>query len=331
MEPIRPVDAPATSVETFRRAFPDELSCEVYTQFHRYNVSGICPHCASVVTWTRLRNRKSYVCNKCRRFFSPLAKTAFDHTRLGIRIIFFALLLYSQSSQGISVNFVRRHLGISHKAAWKLLDRIRTHTALQLPINRLGHTGPVWIDEVLTRIGPDDQPICVLGMTDAVSCQLQIIADRSWRSLGPPILEYVAPQAVLITDGWPAYRRLGRLGFEHRVVNHSRGMWVNRSGDDMNRIEGIWANLRRLLRGSRAQISVSNYWKILAELQFRYSTSLQPDEAFWRLIANFPRADENSVNRVMARFDRRLKVEPKDKASSIHAGKGLPVQKFPIG
>lgn len=66
-------------------------------------------------------------------------------------------------------------------------------------------------------------------------------------SLEQAIRENVEPGAVIHTDEFAGYKRVGS-SYSHRTVNHARGEY-SRNGVTTNSIESVFAVLKRGLRG----------------------------------------------------------------------------------
>lgn len=64
----------------------------------------------------------------------------------------------------------------------------------------------------------------------------------------------VNPNAILYTDDWQAYKPLKGEFIDHRVINHSAGLYVE--GDvHTNTIEGFFGNLKTGMRGAYKKVS----------------------------------------------------------------------------
>lgn len=99
----------------------------------------------------------------------------------------------------------------------------------------------------------------VLGMIAEGSedLRLELCPDnvRSAEALIPIIQKHVAPGSEIHTDMWKAYSGLGRLGYTHKVVNHSdpdaRYQFVAEDGTHTQRIESQWRVVKQFYQGHR--------------------------------------------------------------------------------
>src|SRR5207237_8504512 len=84
-----------------------------------------CPACVSRSV-SRIKTRKQFDCNKCRRRFSVLVGTIFQDSKLPLWKWFAAAYLMVESKKGISALQIKRMLKIgSYESAWYLCQRIR--------------------------------------------------------------------------------------------------------------------------------------------------------------------------------------------------------------
>ena len=60
----------------------------------------------------------------------------------------------------------------------------------------------------------------------------------------PIIQQYILPGTTIYSDMWPAYNQLNELGYDHRVVNHSRNFVDPQSGVCTNGVEGMWSHAK---------------------------------------------------------------------------------------
>lgn len=287
-------------------AFPDEASCLQYIFYHCHGFFPRCPRCRKPASFTLVRYRRSFLSRCCGGFLSPTAKTILDHTRIPLRMWFYALLLYSDLKVGLSQNSLMRLLGISRNHAWAMADKLRTHIALSAPDEALGGAGqPVYVDEAQVWIGPSRQRHVLLGICDGKRCVIRIVEDRSAASLLPPVIQTVLPGSIVVTDGWYAYSGLEQHGFRHSRVIHNRKMWVNAEGYSMTYVEGIWAVLKRMLKGKSAQVAPANLWKFVAEVAYRYNAGLDPAGAYWGLLGSFRALSPDCITAARLQIDRR--------------------------
>ncbi len=216
-------------------------SCRHALSEVRGRVPGLVPHrcglhglpgvaCGLRLRGLRPRRRLGdgrYRCSGCGGRTSVTAGTIFDRTRTPLTVWFTASWLFAASKDGISALSLQRTLEIgSDQTAWALLHRLRS-VLVRPGRDRLG--GVVEVDEtysggeepglaggrargkkVLTGIAVEIQAPNGVGR-----CRMLPLADASAASLHPFVTDHVAPHATVITDGWPGYSGLEKLGYVH--------------------------------------------------------------------------------------------------------------------
>jgi transposase-like protein len=70
---------------------------------------------------------------------------------------------------------------------------------------------------------------------------VQVVEDRSERTLLQAIRENIHPGSIIHSDMWRGYSGIWRhLNMVHRTVNHSEGFKDPETGVHTNTIEGVW-------------------------------------------------------------------------------------------
>lgn len=248
-------------VELFKR-FPDDAAAEAWLVKVRWR-DGICcprPDCGSDnVQIGTTHPSMPYRCRDCRKFFSVKTGTVMASSKLGAQIWVLALYLLNTGIKGVSSMKLHRDLGITQKAAWHLIHRIREvwNDMNELP----DFWGPVEADETWLggldknrhrskRHGRDwrKHRTPVVGVFDQRT--REVSAQVVERVDGPTLVGVVRdrirhPLTLVFTDENPGYNALPR----HEWVSHSVGQYVS----DMvttNGIESFWALLKRGYHGT---------------------------------------------------------------------------------
>lgn len=150
-----------TPVRAFDAQFPDDDACMLHVLRTRFGDPPRCPRCGVGARFYR-RTRRSFgiICCGLNQI-SPFAGTAFSNTSLSPRLLFQVMLYVANSSGSVTSTFVARHFGLSPKAAWRTLLRVRQHFQA--------------IDEDVL-LGSARQPIYLMATTVA-----HIRPSREWR------------------------------------------------------------------------------------------------------------------------------------------------------
>lgn len=237
------------------------------------NQERICS-CGST-SFHRIKKRKVYACNQCRKQICPLAGTIFEKSSTPLPLWFYAIYLMGSSKQGVSAKNLQRQLGVTYKCAWRMGHLIRslmTHT------NAGKMTGIVEIDEAY--IGGvwkhhagryPKRKVAVLGIVERDgNARAVILPNLTRTAMFAPIFEHVSTEASIITDDLPTYHTLRRHRYDHHRINHSKREYVN-GMVHTNTIEGFWSILKRSLRGTHVSVSPQHLQSYINEIAWKYN------------------------------------------------------------
>ncbi len=157
----------------FKKLYPTEKACldEIFDRV--YGDLTVCPSCETETKWSHVAGRKCYACQWCGFQVFPLAKTPLKDSKISLELWFFAILLFSNSKNGVSAKELERQLGVSYKTAFRVGHVIR---GMMDESGEIVLSGDVEIDESLfggkktaKRSGKRgwgaDRP-CVFGMVE---------------------------------------------------------------------------------------------------------------------------------------------------------------------
>jgi hypothetical protein len=204
-----------------------------------------------------------------------------------------AAYLVATHHPGISAVQLQRQLGIGrYETAWLILHKLRR--AMVAP-ERSRLRGPVEVDEFYVggieagrgagRKSGSTKAIVV----DAVELrgqgsgrlELGVVPDLSNQSLCGFVEEAVDPGGVVHTDAWQGYRRLNRLGYDHRPASQRQaepGEWL------LPRAHRSISNLKAWLHGTHRDVSREHLQVYLDEFVFRHNRRRTPMAAFQTLL-----------------------------------------------
>lgn len=265
------------SVYEFFSMFPDEQSAIKYLEERRWPDGPACPDCGSI----NIRQEPDYrykFCRDCYRKFTVRTGTMFERSHIPLHKWLFAIYLTQTSKKGINSIQLSKELGISQKASWFLLHRIREACSEG---NEL-LTGIVEMDETFIggklrnkrankRVkGPrgtyGKQPL--FGMYQrGGKVALRVVSDVTTPTLAPHIIANVSRDAKVYTDEHNAYKGLF-IRYEHESVSHNKKEW-SRGEVWTNGIESIWAIVKRAYHGIYHHFSVKHLQRYADEVAFR--------------------------------------------------------------
>ena len=196
-------DFPRSIIE-FQRRFADEDACREYLFASRWPDGFSCPRCAGASAGEQPK-RRLWECRACGYQASLTAGTVMHATRTPLQVWFWA----------------------AYETAWLVLHKLRR--AMVAP-ERDPLTGPVEVDDFYVggieegRGGgrkSDSSKAIVAAAVElrgkgSGRLRLAVIPDLSADSLCGFVTTAVHAGATVHSDGWQGYRRLGRLGYDHR-------------------------------------------------------------------------------------------------------------------
>ena len=287
-------DFPRSIVE-FQHWFPGDEACREYLIASRWPQGYRCPRCGATDA-VLLGKRLLWQCSGCRYQVSLTAGTVLHGTRTPLHLWFWAAYLMATATPGISAVQLQRQLGISrYETAWMMLHKLRR--AMVNP-ERQPLTGQVEVDECF--VGGLDRELrggrqhgtkalvaVVVEVRGAGSgrVRMQVVEDASTATLCGFVTEVVAKGSVVHTDGWNAYRRLSKLGYDHRPRTQRPGrVAVDDLDEILPRVHRVISNLKTWLQGTHRGVSKEHLQVYLDEYVFRFNRRRTPMAAFQTLL-----------------------------------------------
>lgn len=265
--------------------FADEKVARQHLEEQRWGSNPACPHCGAEKPYA-LSDEKTYKCSnkECRKKFTVTVGTIFENTKLPLSTWFAAIYLCTAHKKGISSCQLARDLGITQKAAWFVLHRVREMLKEKAPFML---ENQVEIDE--TFIGGKEKnkhaskkiknaqgrstkgKTPVLGILERDGKVFAVpVKNTAPSTIQPIMVDVVKAGSTIYTDEWIGYKGLS-VRFEHRVVQHGIGEYVI-GVVHTNGIEGFWAGLKRSIIGIYHQVSSKHLHRYCNEAAYRYNT-----------------------------------------------------------
>lgn len=209
----------------FQAWFRTDADCLDYLEWLRWPDGFVCPACLEAGGWRLADGR--FKCAGCGVRTSATAGTIFDRTRTPLTVWFAACWFFATGKDGIAALSLKRTLEIgSYQTMWAMLHRLRS--VLVRP-GRERLAGTVEVDE--TFLGGRDPGVgsgrgkgdkVLTGIAVEIKepkgygrCRITPLVDASAASLHAFVKDHVKPGSRVITDGWPGYSGLEKLGYVH--------------------------------------------------------------------------------------------------------------------
>jgi transposase-like protein len=284
--------AKAPTVQDFFKKFPNDETCLEHLMMLRFGNPLYCPKCGAEGQFAKLKKLPAYACPTCGHHIHPMQGTPFERSHTPLQKWFYAMYLFTTSRHGVPAKELQRQLGVTYKTAWRMGHEIRKYMGYvdgDPPLS-----GHVEIDEMYVggkRRGKRGRGAAgksiVFGMVERGGDVItRVVPNARSKTLYPHIIGGVETGSIISTDEWVAYKSLPKIGYRHGVVDHSRDQWVN--GEvHTNTIEGLWAMLKRSIRGTHIHVSRKHLPKYLGEFEYRWNMRHAPETMFARLLMNF--------------------------------------------
>ena len=264
-------------VEFLTKRFPDEKSAQAFFAEKRWGNHVVCPNCKKDNIYN-VSGAQPYKCGSCKRKFTCKTGTIMEGSPVPVRMWLFAMYLMGASRKGISSIQLGKQLGVTQKTAWYMAHRIR-----QACVETAKLKGIVEVDEAyiggkdknrhanlrkhLGR-GATDKAI-VVGLRERNGTSIgRVVEGTSRYELQSLIRDNVAKKTAVFTDDHPSYFGLKNGGYNHTVVRHSRGEYVDGVAHT-NSIESLWAVLKRGIYGTYHNVSKKHLNRYVNEFCFR--------------------------------------------------------------
>lgn len=234
----------------------------------------------------------------CGHQVSPTAGTIFHKSRTPLTDWFHAIYIMSTNKAGTSARQIERELGVTYKTAWRMMHQIRK--MMDAPDEML--SDEVEIDE--TFIHPNTfkrssarraygfdvrrKGEVVFGMVQRDGIvKVFHVKSTGARVLQPLIREHVLEGTIVHTDGYMGYRKLPKMGFEHRWTDHGKGQYYTPDSSTQN-IENVWSHFKRGIKGVYRHIGNDYIQAYANEYAWRYNHRNSVN-MFWSLMGQVDR------------------------------------------
>ncbi|SDW84003.1 Transposase zinc-ribbon domain-containing protein [Hydrobacter penzbergensis] len=288
------------TIDEFRAEYPNNDACLEKLWQLRYGSNFVCPKCENTSTYKRVKGRRSYQCQSCANQIYPTQGTIFEKSTTPLTYWFYAIFLQTTTRNGVAAKELERQLKICYKTALRMSHQIKMLMANK-KVNKL--KGVVSADESfiggLNKNRHSDKKVpesqgrsCkdktpVFGMVDLNgNVSAHVVSDTQGNTLKSLLDKHVDKEnSIVITDEWLGYKQLENNQYKHVVINHLSGEYV-RGAFHNNRIEGVWSQLKRTIKGTHVQVSRKHLQKYVDEVAFRYTNRERQDEMFELILKN---------------------------------------------
>ena len=300
------------SLPQFQKLFPDNAACARYLEGARWPKGFTCPRCQEAGEPYRFAAKPGVLrCRACRKDAHLTAGTVMQDTRTPLTTWFWSAYLVATATPGVSALQLQRQLGIPrYETAFQILHKLRAGMVRQDrdPIGgAAGRKDHVEIDETwiggATRgegRGVHNQTLVIAavevrqrapkkgdkptrrGGRYAGRLRLDVVKDRTEKSLVGFVEKAVTPGAMVITDAWSGYSSLSKRGYGHLAVAEAGEPKI--AEEYLPIIHLVFSNLKSWLRGTHHGVSPKHLQTYLNEFAFRFNRRFYPFNGFRSLL-----------------------------------------------
>ena len=275
------------------KQFGDDDKAEAWFIAQRWPDGMECVYCDGPNVVRRNANRKTplYRCNECRKDFTVKVGTVMEGSNLSLSKWAVAFYLVTMNLKGVSSMKLHRDLGISQKAAWFMVHRIRETWKDETTVK---FVGPVEADETAiggveknkhtdkklhARRGSVGKSI-VHGILDRETNQVVagVVDSPDAVTLQGRVLDATAPHRTGIHRRGNGLR--GPCCGGHVTIQHSAGEYV-RDMAHTNGIESFWSLLDRGIMGTFHHVSPKHLNRYVSEFSGRHNN--RPADTFTQM------------------------------------------------
>ena len=261
--------------------FSDEEKAREWLEALRWPDGPTCPYCGTTNVQANIKHRTmTHRCRECPKkpMFTVRIGTIMEQTRLKYRVWAIGMYLYTTNLKGISSMKLHRELGITQKAAWFVLHRLRKAAEMGTAM----FSGPVEVDEMYSGGKNANKHASkkiknatgtmgktpVVGMKDRKTNKVsaQVVAHTNQETLQGFVNARIAPGTKVYTDEHGGYIGLDN----HESVRHSVSEYV-RDQAHTNGIESFWATLKRGYHGTYHHMSEKHLGRYVTEFAERHN------------------------------------------------------------
>ena len=266
----------------FEEMYGSEEQCHAALVQWRWPDRFECPDCRGRGHCVVNRGaRRLFQCNACRKQTSVKAGTIFASSKLPLRIWFKAIFLLTQSKKGISSIELGRRLGVTQTAAW-----VMKHKLAQVMLERNASKrlkGAVQMDDAyIGGARPGRRGRGAKGKTPFVAAVATTEDGKPDQIILRPVKAFsrvairklaataLAPDAQVLTDGFPSFAAVADVGCTHTAVKTGGGpraaktpafKWVNTA----------LGNIKAALVGTYRAVRSKHVSRYLAEFEYRFN------------------------------------------------------------
>lgn len=270
------------SVVDFQRAYGSEAQCEAALTQARWPQGFVCPACArSHAVSFRLHGKPGWQCMECNKQTTLTSGTIFHSTKLPLTVWFLGLYFMTQTKNNIAALELKRLLGVSYPAAWRIKHKLMQVMAEREDGRRLD--GRVEVDDAYLggehpggkRGRGSENKVAFIAAVGTQQGRPQCVRfDRvptfSTEAVTAWAERALAPGCETVSDGLQPFRALATRSTHERIVTGGGAKSVSLPA--FRWVNTLLGNLKTALSGTYHAFHFDKYGhRYLAEYQYRFN------------------------------------------------------------
>jgi transposase-like protein len=272
------------SLHNFLESYGKEKNCRAKLFKARWPDGFTCPRCSCTLYYF-ITSRDLLQCTNCKYQSSLISGTIFESSKLPLTTWFLAIYFITQSKDGLSALNLKRLLGISVNAAFRMKQKIQ-HVMKSADDNLLLEN-LVELDDVYwggkKKSGKRGRGAGKTPFLAAVShndeghpvyMRMSKVKSLSSNEINCWLLKHLHHESVVITDGFRPFSRICEVVDMHHSIN-ATGIYDDPENKFFHWVNTMIGNVKRAIHGTYHSVSPKHLPRYLAEFSFRFNNRFQ--------------------------------------------------------
>jgi transposase-like protein len=269
------------SLPKFLNAYGSEEKCREKLYKFRWPNGFECPKCGHTHCYV-LKSRQLFQCTHCRYQCSIISGTIFDSSKLPLTTWFLAIYLITQAKEGMSALSLRRFLGISVNAVFKMKHKLQH--VMKNADDHLVLEGFVELDDVYWggkksggkrgRGAPGKTPFLAAVSRNVaghpIHMRMSKISAFNSSKVSSWSEKHLHADAFVISDAFNPFNCLSdHVAFHGKIK--SSGIYKDPDNRIFHWVNTMISNVKRAIHGTYHSVSSKHLPRYLAEFCFRFN------------------------------------------------------------